>query len=89
MDPSYQQAMIQALMGKSTMPTPLTGQDPTSAYGTGFMTGNTMMPFQGSSGAGYGQPSGQAVQNQPGYASNSLTQNPSTVLQQPTSNFSM
>lgn len=96
MDPTtgqpYSQQMIQALMGASSMPnTMTTGQNPTSSYGQGFLTGNMMMPAGGlgSNMAAMGGSGGQAGQ-QPGMnSSSSLMNGPSTMLSQPTSTMSM
>lgn len=88
MDPSYQQAMIQALMGQQSMPAGTTGQNPTSPYGQGFITGNMMMPSgsYGSNTAAMGAQagSGAGAMN----SSSPLTTGPSTMLSQPTSTMS-
>ena len=82
MDPSYQQAMIQALMGQGAMPSFMSGQNATSPYGQGFMTGNMMHPTSNpltnmvSMGSGAGMNSASP-----------LSTSPSTMLSQPTSTF--
>jgi hypothetical protein len=81
MDPTYQQAMIQALMGQSMAAPGTTGQNASTPYGQAFMTGNMSIP--------QGAPAAFGAQNTT--ASNSLAQ-PSTLnssqLLQPTSTFS-
>jgi hypothetical protein len=44
MDPTYQQAMIQALMGQQAMAPGTYGQNASTPYGAAFMTGNQSMP---------------------------------------------
>lgn len=47
MDPTYQQMMIQALMGQGASPQGTTGQNPTTNYGANFITGNGTAIQQG------------------------------------------
>lgn len=70
MDPSYQQAMIQALMGGAPG---MTGQNPSTAYGQSFLTGNGTAPMPTA-----GQPAGNTA-----YAGMLGTPAPSQQLQQP------
>ena len=44
MDPQYQQMMVQALMGGKSMPPGMAGQNPSTPYGSSFLTGNMMTP---------------------------------------------
>lgn len=75
MNPTYQQLMAQQLMGGAYAPQGMDGQNPTSPYGTSFMTGNQFMPPGGSS-QNSGLPVGMLGQNAP-----------STVLQQPMQSY--
>lgn len=96
MDPSYMQNMIQALMGGASLPASMTGQNPTSAYGQGFLTGNMMMPAGGfgsntaamganaAATAGSGSNGGTGGLN----SANSLMNGASQQLSQPTSTMS-
>ena len=84
MNPQYQQAMIQALMGGSTLPSYMTGQNPTSGYGQSFMTGGMMKPNNPlTNNNPYGMGSTTP------YASSGLTNNGTTQLQQPMSSMTM
>ena len=80
MDPSYQAAMIQALMGQQYAAPGMSGQNAGSPYGQSFITQNQMNTpanmIGNSMGFGNGS-AGQAAQQQSG--------GPSTVLNQPTS----
>lgn len=94
MDPSYQQAMIQALMGAGSAAPGTGGQNATTPYGQGFMTGNMMVP----NGSAYGGQAAQANASNMGAnmnggtntgmnSSSNLTTGPSTQLQQPMSSY--
>lgn len=82
MDPTYQQMMVQQLMGQGTMPAGMGGQNASTPYGIGMMTGNQMMPNavmpQGGSGAA---PMGQGMYGMLNQAA------PSSVLQQPMATY--
>jgi hypothetical protein len=83
MDPqSYQQMMIQQLMGQGAAAPGTAGQNASSPYGQAFITGNQMMPTAAMLGS-YPQSS------QPQSMYGMLTQNsPSQVLQQPMASYS-
>lgn len=74
MDPSYQQMMIQQLMGQGSTPQGMGGQNATTPYGMAFMTGNQSMPNP----AMLGQSQGNGMLGTPA---------PSSVLQQPMSQY--
>ena len=85
MDPTYQQTMIQALMGQGQAAPGTTGQNATTSYGQGFMTGNMMNP---AGTPAYGGQNQTANQTSSGLNStNSLTNGPSTQLLQPYSTY--
>lgn len=72
MDPqSYQSMMIQQLMGQGSTPQGMGGQNATTPYGMGFMTGNQSMPNpamlgqQGSGSGMLGTPAPSSVMQQP------------------------
>lgn len=75
MDPTtYQNLMIQQLMGQGAAAPGTAGQNATSPYGQAFITGNQMMPTAAMLGQ---SPYGMLTQN-----------SPSQVLQQPMSAYS-
>lgn len=80
MDPSYQQAMIQALMGGQSLAPGMGGQNATTPYGQGFITGNQMMPTANPM-------ANQAAQQAAGSGQTALNSSGSTQLMQPTSTF--
>lgn len=55
-DPTYQQMMIQQLMGGGQMPPGMNGQAPSTPQGAGFITGNGMAMMPGQSGGMLGTP---------------------------------
>ena len=84
MDPqSYQQAMIQQLMGGATMAPGTTGQNASTPYGAGFMTGNMAMPQWMNPATGQMAGAGGQQQQQPGM----LGQGPASVLAQPMATY--
>jgi len=88
MDPSMQQAMIQALMGQGMAAPGTTGQNATTPYGQGFMTGNMMYPSGAANMFGGQNQAANAGQQQPGMNSSSnLTNGFQTQLQQPMSTY--
>lgn len=80
MDPTspYSQMMIQQLMNSPTMAPGMGGQNATTPYGAGFMTGNMSMPMsmQQPQMGSNGQPQGM------------LGQGPASMLQQPMATYS-
>lgn len=85
MDSSYQQTMVQALLGQGQAAPGTTGQNPTTGYGQGFLTGNMMQP-NGQTPYGAQNPTA----NSPTLglnSANSLTNGPSTQLLQPYSTY--
>ena len=93
MNPQYQQAMIQALMGSSYLPSYMTGQNPTTPYGQGFLTGQMVRPNNPlTSPNNYGMNTmgtSNTLSTNPIYASSGLSSNPTTQLMQPTSTMTM
>lgn len=89
MDPTYQQAMIQALMGQGSLPTSMTGQNPTSPYGQSFMTGGLMMPAGGAMGnqSAMNAAQGSSAGGYSPYSTSNSTM-PSTSMSQPMSTYS-
>ena len=85
MDPSYQQAMIQALMGQGIAAPGTTGQNATTPYGQAFLTGN--MSHLGTNPLASQQAAAAASQQGLNSAS-ALNSGNSTQLAQPTSTFS-
>ena len=83
MDSNYQQAMIQALMGQGTAAPGTTGQNATTPYGQGFMTGNLMNPMASNPWGSTNQTASNGQSNMSLNSSNSLTAGPNTQLQQP------
>lgn len=81
MDPQYQQMMIQQLMGGQTAAPGMSGQNASTPYGAGFMTGNMMMPQSMNPMASQG-----AQQQQPGYQG-MLGQGAASMLQQPMATY--
>jgi len=82
MDPQYQQQMVQQLMGAQSMAPGMTGQNASTPYGAGFMTGNMSVPQYMNPQAQQGQQQGQ----QQG-AVGMLGQGPASVLQQPMATY--
>lgn len=80
MDPqSYQQMMIQQLMGAASQAPGMGGQNASTPYGQAFMTGNQMMPNMATpSQAGTAQAGLQGMLSQAA---------PSTTLQQPMATY--
>ena len=88
MDPTYQQTMIQALMGQNSAAPGTTGQNASTPWGQNFMTGN-MMNVAGAQNT-YGGQNTAANQGQSGTPtmnSSNLTNGPSTQLLQPYSTY--
>lgn len=81
MDPSYQNAMIQALMGGASLAPGMGGQNATTPYGQAFMTGNQMMPTASPM-------SNMAATAAAGSGNTALNSSGSTQLMQPTSTYS-
>lgn len=86
MDPTYQQTMIQALMGQSMAAPGTTGQNASTPYGQGFMTGNMMAPNAQASGFGMNN-NANASTGVNGSNASTLTNGPSTQMLQPYSTY--
>ena len=76
-------------MGGASLPqgSLLSGQNPTSSYGQGFLTGNMMMPTGSTMGNNTGLNTAQNQQAQ-GNAGSNITNSAATQLTQPYSTFS-
>ncbi len=83
MDPTYQQTMIQALMGQNIAAPGTTGQNATTPYGQNFQTGNMMnMPSNNNMYGGQNQAAVNGMSSP-----STLTNGPSTQLLQPYSTY--
>lgn len=86
MDPNYQQAMIQALMGGQSLAPGMGGQNASTPYGQGFMTGNMMQPTANmNSNAAAANSMGSSGQGLNSAAT--LSNNGTTQLQQPMATY--